>query len=161
MKFTQRNRLTASLAAAVLAVSASAWAQPSTAPEQPQPSATRLNLSDAQKTKIQAIQKQYRENFAKEQADNHQRDEWLKLRKELLQAPKFDENKANQLIQLETQAHQKTMLNHLREDFEIFQVLTPQQREQRLKQFEQHHAKPVMGEHRHGKRPQHQHEEAK
>lgn len=148
MKLTQCNWFLGSLAAAALAVSATAAAQPTEhTADKPLPAASQLNLSDAQKSKIHAIRTQYREAAAKERTENGAREEWLKLRKELLQSPRFDENKVNRLIQLESQAHQKTALNQLREDFEIFQVLTPQQREQWLNRFESRRDKP--GNHHH------------
>ena len=87
----------------------------------------RLNLSEEQKQKIQAI---LEANRPQQAANDTTRTQRMEQRDELVQAGQFDEAKARQMINERNQRHVEMELQHLKTQHAIFQVLTPAQQKQ-------------------------------
>ena len=87
----------------------------------------RLNLSEEQKQKIQAI---LEANRPQQAANSTTRTQRMEQRDELVQAGQFDEAKARQMINERNQRHVEMELQHLKTQHAIFQVLTPEQQKQ-------------------------------
>ena len=111
-----------------------------------------LNLSQAQQTKIKAIEAQYRIERPKAQATDAQhqamKSNWEQLRQQrlsLVQSKTFDANKAEQLLsqentlrtQMQTgheQMRNERAMNQLRKEHAIYQVLDKKQQQQYVAQ---------------------------
>ena len=113
-------------------------------PDQLPPQLEQLNLTAAQKTKIQAIMQQNRpapRGDMKQNFEQHRQQE-----QQLISSKTFNEQAARQLIAQEQQQRTEFELNRLRERHAIFQVLTPAQQQKWLE------AKPHHGG-KHAPRP--------
>ncbi|BET27517.1 protein CpxP [Limnobacter thiooxidans] len=86
----------------------------------------KLDLSDAQQTRIDQIMKQQKETMKATMADRRsQRDEM----KSLVEQDAFDAAKAERLIAQQQDRERASKMSMLRTQHEIYKVLTPEQRE--------------------------------
>lgn len=91
----------------------------------------RLNLSDAQKTKIKAIMNANRPaQPANAQAGQAEFEQRRAAEQALISSKTFDEAKARQMITEQQQKHADMMLKNMKMRHDVFQVLTPAQQKQ-------------------------------
>lgn len=111
----------------------------------------RLNLSDAQKTKIKAIMDANRPaQPANAQAGQAEFEQRRAAEQALISSKTFDEAKARQMITEQQQKHADMMLKNMKMRHDVFQVLTPAQQ----KQWQEMRPKPrdggMRGDHKGG-----------
>ena len=97
----------------------------------------RLNLSDAQKQQIQTILDNNRSQAAQNQEARRAEFEQQRAAEQaLVSGATFNENAARQMIAGQQQRHADMALQQMRVRHQLFQVLTPEQRQQ-LQQMQQ------------------------
>ena len=145
-----KHTLVAATAAALSMASMSAMAQPKDGPRGPNPAFASLKLTDAQKAQIKKINESYRSAQRPDHADMEK--SWKNFqadRTALLKNKTFDANKARALIQQQQQQREAFELKNLEREHAVFQVLTPAQQEQVIKEQANRKHQPM----KHGAKP--------
>ena len=95
-----------------------------------------LDLTDSQRADVKAVLNKYQGNRperpTKEQRAAHRADMLA-----LITTAGFDEVKATEMAQAKQQQHMQKMLNHLKMQNEIYQLLTPEQQQMFQDNFQQ------------------------
>ncbi len=90
----------------------------------------KLNLSDAQKQQIQQIFAAERQQAQNARPDDAAREQYRAQREAITSGTSFDEARARNLIGQEQAVHAEREISRLRTEHAVWQVLTPEQREQ-------------------------------
>ncbi|QSX37088.1 Spy/CpxP family protein refolding chaperone [Shewanella sedimentimangrovi] len=96
-----------------------------------------LDLTDEQQAQIKSLMKEQRQARS-EQQDESDREAHRNKMLALVSAAKFDENAARALIAEQQQHHEEGMLNFMKLQQQVYQLLTPEQQEKFRQQFAEH-----------------------
>ncbi|BAE75143.1 Spheroplast protein Y precursor [Sodalis glossinidius str. 'morsitans'] len=94
-----------------------------------------LDLTTAQREQMRDIARDAMKNMKKPSADEH------KQLHDVIAADNFDSSKAQALVTSMTQAQNERMLAHLEMQNKMYNVLTPTQKQEFNKKFEEHQTK--------------------
>ncbi|QSX40692.1 Spy/CpxP family protein refolding chaperone [Shewanella cyperi] len=96
-----------------------------------------LDLTEEQEAQIKSLMKEQRQARS-EQQDESERETHRSKMLALVSASKFDENVARALIAEQQQHHEEGMLNFMKLQQQVYQLLTPEQQEKFRQQFAEH-----------------------